>query len=84
MAAAVSGHQVLADPAADAAAKAMRDQILAAYGLKPWHIGLAPVPRHIRIWDKITFARRRAKRRTRREDHDGADQQAAHELGVDP
>lgn len=29
-------------------------EVLKAFGLKPWHVSLAPIPRRIRIWNKIT------------------------------
>lgn len=45
----------------DAMREAVRADILRAFGLKPWHIGLAPVPRHIRIWRTVTLAKRRRK-----------------------
>lgn len=37
--------------------------IARAFGLKPWHVGLAPVPWRVRLWRKITLARWRARRR---------------------
>lgn len=39
-----------------------RDDILRAFDLKPWHIGLAPVPLRVRIWHRITLARWRGQR----------------------
>ena len=36
-------------------------QILAAFGVKPWDAGLAPVPLRLRAWRKITLAYRRRK-----------------------
>ena len=35
--------------------------ILTAYGLKPWHVGLAPVPRRVRFWRVVTLARLRVR-----------------------
>jgi hypothetical protein len=35
--------------------------ILAAFGVKPWDAGVAPVPLRIRIWRALTFAYRRGK-----------------------
>lgn len=46
-------------------ATAARD-ILAAYHLKPWHTGTAPVPRRVRLWRKVTLARWRARWMLRR------------------
>jgi hypothetical protein len=43
-------------------------QILAAFGVKPWLVGLAPTPWRIRIWNRITFARWRTHRRLAREE----------------
>jgi hypothetical protein len=31
-------------------ADALREQTLRAFNLKPWHIGLAPVPWRVRVW----------------------------------
>lgn len=45
----------------DAMREAVRADVVRAYGLKPWDIGLAPVPRRIRIWRKITLARWRRR-----------------------
>lgn len=39
----------------------LAEQILAAYDLKPWDAGLAPVPLRIRIWRAVTLAYRRGK-----------------------
>jgi len=53
----------------DEMAEAVRADILRAFGLQPWQIGLAPVPRRIRIWRKVSFWRLRAVRRYRRKAH---------------
>jgi hypothetical protein len=39
----------------------IRSQILAAFGLKDWQAGLAPVPWYARLWRSATFAYRRGK-----------------------
>ena len=39
----------------------VRSQVLAAFGLKEWQIGAAPVPWYARIWRAVTFAYRRGK-----------------------
>ena len=56
----------------DAMRSALQQQILDAYGLKAWHIGLVPVPRRIRIWWAVRRAlgitwliRRRVARKDR-------------------
>lgn len=43
------------------AREAVRADILRAFGLKPYEVGIAPVPRRVRIWNKITFARWRVR-----------------------
>ena len=47
--------------------QAMQDEILTLFDLKPWHIGAAPIPWHVRIWHTITLARLRARLATWRE-----------------
>jgi hypothetical protein len=37
----------------------LQRQALEAFGVRPWHYGLAPVPLRVRIWRKLTFAYRR-------------------------
>ena len=37
----------------------VRSQVLAAFRLKEWQIGAAPVPWYARIWRAVTFAYRR-------------------------
>ena len=39
----------------------VRSQVLAAFGLKEWQSGAAPVPWYARIWRAVTFAYRRGK-----------------------
>jgi hypothetical protein len=39
----------------------LRSQTLAAFGLKAWRAGLAPVPRYVRLCRAVTFAKRRGK-----------------------
>ena len=39
----------------------LQQQVLAAFGLKAWDAGLAPVPWYARIWRAVTFAYRRGK-----------------------
>jgi hypothetical protein len=39
----------------------LRSQVLDAFGLKPWKIGLAPVPLRVRVWRAVTFAYRRGR-----------------------
>lgn len=41
----------------EAFAARLREGTLRAFGVKPWDIGLEPVPRRVRFWRKITFAR---------------------------
>lgn len=41
----------------------LRRDTLRTFGVKPWQAGLVPVPRRVRAWHKLTFARRRALRR---------------------
>jgi len=42
-------------------AAALRSQVLAAFGLKPWDAGLEPAPLRVRFWRAVTFAYRRGK-----------------------
>lgn len=39
----------------------LRSQTLAAFGLRDWQAGLAPVPWYMRLWHAVTFAKRRGK-----------------------
>jgi hypothetical protein len=41
--------------------EAVRADILRAFGLKPWDIGLAPVPWRVKLWRTVTFARLRIR-----------------------
>lgn len=41
--------------------KQLQRDTLSAFGLKPWNVGLSPVPLYVRIWRKLTFSRRRVK-----------------------
>jgi len=45
----------------DGSAAQFRAMTLAAFGLKPWDIGTAPVPLRVRVWRAVTFAYRRGK-----------------------
>ena len=64
---AVRGDDPAHGPAAyEALRRETQQAILKAFVVKPWHIGLAPVPRRIRIWHKLTFWRWRTIRRYRR------------------
>jgi hypothetical protein len=46
----------LSDAESDRADDQLRDQlqreVLRTYGLKPWDVGLVPVPRRVRAWRK--------------------------------
>ena len=46
----------------------LQAEILKAFNLKPWHVGLAPVPWRVRVWNKVSFARWQAQRRFDREE----------------
>ena len=39
----------------------IRAQTLAAFGLRDWQAGLAPVPWYARLWRAVTFAYRRGR-----------------------
>jgi hypothetical protein len=45
----------------DEFAARLQRQTLRAFGLKAWDAGLAPAPRHVRLWRAVTFAKRRGK-----------------------
>jgi len=55
------GFEPYYTPEAQAVHDALQQEIMRAFDVKPWHIGLAPVPRWVRIrapfmraWLKVT------------------------------
>lgn len=60
-----AAYQIGGNPAPDR--QAMQAQIMDAFGVKPWLVGLAPVPWPTRVWHQVTFARWRGRRMIARE-----------------
>lgn len=68
-------------PVEQARAAVERD-VCAAFGVKPWQVGVGRAPWRVRVWRKVSFARQRARRRIEREDAEAAPPDALGALGV--
>lgn len=53
--------------------KLIAPQTMQAFDVKPWHLGLCPVPWWRKAWSRVTFGRARVRRQIRRENEAGCE-----------